>query len=241
MNTVRISALVGAIAFLVGLAFATFSELRLFLPALLTGLVVTLQVSALSFLLFLACSVLAALGRTSGSIAVGVFSGVYIEIFRGTSLLVQLFWLFFVLPEFGVVLAPMTAAVIGIGLNFGAYGAEVVRGAILSVPRGQTEACIALSMPEWTRLFRIVLPQAFAIMVPGMTNLTIELVKATAMVSAVTLVDMTSAAVKQNLIHYRTVEIFLITMLLYYCLCQIVRYGSKLLEVRVSRYRGAPG
>lgn len=241
MNTVRISALVGAIAFLVGLAFATFSDLKLFLPALLTGLVVTLKVSALSFALFLVCSLLAALGRTSGNLTVRLLSGVYIEIFRGTSLLVQLFWLFFVLPEFGLVLTPITAAVLGIGLNFGAYGAEVVRGAILSVPRGQTEACIALNMQEWKRLFRVVLPQAFAIMVPGMTNLTIELVKATAMVSAVTLVDITSAAVKQNLIHYRTVEIFLITMLLYYCLCQVVRYGSKLLEGHVSRYRGALG
>ncbi len=239
MNTVRICALVGAVTFLVGLAFATFSDLKLFLPALLTGLVVTLKLSALSFVLFLVCSVLAALGRTGGSTAIRLASGIYIEIFRGTSLLVQLFWLFFVLPEFGIVLTPTTAAVLGIGLNFGAYGAEVVRGAIQSVPRGQSEACIALNMSEWKRLFRIVLPQAFVIMVPGMTNQTIELVKATAMVSAVTLVDMTSAAVKQNLIHYRTVEIFLITMLLYYCLCQVVRYGSKLLEVRVSRYRGA--
>ena len=241
MNTARISALVGAIAFLVGLAFATFSELKLFLPALLKGLVITLQVSALSCVLFLFCSVLAALGRTSANTAVRFAAGTYVEIFRGTSLLVQLFWLFFVLPEFGVVLTPMTAAVLGMGLNFGAYGAEVVRGAISSVPRGQSEACIALNMPEWKRLSRIVLPQAFAIMVPGMTNLTIELVKATAMVSAVTLVDVTSAAVKQNLIHYRTVEIFLITMLLYYCLCQVIRYGSKLLEERVSRYRGALG
>jgi polar amino acid transport system permease protein len=237
MKTVRISASVGVVAFLLGLTFATFSEMRVFLPALLTGAVVTIQIALLSFGLFMVCAALAALGRISRFRGARVFAGLYIEIFRGTSLLVQLFWLFFVLPEFGVVLSPTLAGVLGLGLNFGAYGAEVVRGAILAVPKGQTEACTALNIPEHKRMLHIVLPQAFGIMVPGMANQTIELIKATSLVSAVTLVDITSAAVKQNLIHYRTIEIFLVTLLLYYCLCQLIRFSADLLEARVTRYR----
>ena len=239
MNNRRMSALVGVVAFLLGLFFATFSELRIIFPALLNGAVITVQISALSFVVFAVLSVAAALGKLSPVRWLRWVATSYIEVFRGTSLLVQLFWLFFVLPEFGVVIAPITAAVLGIGLNFGAYGAEVVRGAISSVPRGQREACTALNIPEWKQMLRIVFPQAFAIMVPGMTNQTIELVKSTSMISAVTLVDITSASVKQNLIHFRTVEIFLVTIVLYYCLCQLIRFGSEMLEERVSRYRGA--
>src|SRR3546814_12809856 len=82
------------------------------------------------------------------------------DLFRGTSALVQLFWLFFVLPHFGLTLEPLTVAVAALGLNVGAYGAEVVRGAIDAVPRGQWEATIALNMSRMEALRRIILPQA---------------------------------------------------------------------------------
>lgn len=232
----RVAAIAALIAFLVGMSFATFSELRVFLPALLRGAVVTVQVSVLSVILFYISAVLAGLGKISPFAPVRWLSIVYIEVFRGTSLLVQLFWFFFVLPEFGITLSPMEAGVIGIGLNFGAYGAEVVRGAIVSVPRGQWEAATALNMPAWKRTMRIVLPQALIVMIPGMSNLTIEMIKATALVSAVTLVDITYASVQQNQIHYRTIEIFLVTLLLYYCLAQLVRFGAGMLEERAMRH-----
>lgn len=231
-------ALIGALlAFVAGMVFATFSELRVFLPALLSGGIVTLQVSILSMLVFITLSILAGVGRSSSILPVRWFCAVYVEVFRGTSLLVQLFWLFFVLPEFGIVLSPLLAGVIAIGLNYGAYGAEIVRGALRSVPKGQIEAGIALNMPKWKRMFRIVFPQAVLIMLPGMGNQTIELIKSTALVSAVTLVDITYAAVLQNSIYYRTIEIFTITMLLYYILSQLVRFGVAALEARASRYR----
>ena len=221
------------------MSFATFSELRIFLPALLKGAVVTVEVSIYSALLFYAAAFLAGIGRLSPVAPIRWLTSVYIEVFRGTSLLVQLFWFFFVLPEFGLTLSPMVAGVIGVGLNFGAYGAEVVRGGITSVPKGQWEACIALNLPNWKRMVRVIFPQAFAIMVPGLGNLTIEMIKATAVVSAVTLVDITYAAVKQNMIHYRTIEIFMVTLLLYYCLSQLVRFGAGILEQWASRYRPA--
>ncbi len=235
MNRAAIVAVL--IAFLIGMAFATFSEMRVFLPALLKGAVVTLQVSIQSIILFLVMSFLAGIGRSRGHVTVRWVSTIYIEVFRGTSLLVILFWMFFVLPEFGVVLSPMVAGVIAVGLNFGAYGAEVVRGAIAAVPRGQFEAADALNMSPYRRMVRIILPQAIAIMIPGLSNLTIELIKATALVSAVTLVDITYAAVQQNQLHYRTVEIFAIALLLYYVLAQFVRFGGAALEDRFTRHR----
>ena len=155
------------------------------------------------------------------------------EVIRG----VQLFWFFYVLPEFGIVLSPVMAATVAMGLNFGAYGAEVVRGAVSAVDKGQWEACVALNIPRHKQALRIIYPQAIVIMIPGMANLTIELLKATSMVSAVTLVDITSAAVKQNLIYFRTVEIFFATLIIYYCLCQIIRLVADMLEKWSSRYR----
>lgn len=232
----RIVAVFALTGFLVGLSFATFSEMRIFLPAMLRGAVVTLQVSILSALLFFVMSFVAGIAKDSRVVPVRWTATVYIEVFRGTSLLVQLFWLYFVLPEFGVVLSPMTAGVLGVGLNFGAYGAEIVRGAVAAVPRGQLEASVALNLPEWKHLVRIVIPQAVIVMTPGMTNLTIELIKATALVSAVTLVDITYASVQQNQLHYRTLEIFAITVMLYYCFAQFVRFAGSTLEDRFSRH-----
>ena len=232
----RLSAIAALIAFLAGLVFATFSELRVFLPALLNGAVVTVQVSVLSAIVFYLSAFLAGVGKISPFAPVRWISIVYIEIFRGTSLLVQLFWFFFVLPEFGLTLSPMTAGVVGIGLNFGAYGAEIVRGAITSIPKGQWEAATALNMPDWKRMIRIVLPQALVVMIPGFGNLTIEMIKATAVVSAVTLVDITYASVQQNQLHYRTLEIFMITLILYYCFAQLVRFGAGMLEEHSKRH-----
>ncbi len=232
----RVAIVVALISFLVGLSVATFAELRIFLPAILNGAVVTVQISVLSFVLFLFLSVIAGIGRSHGGQVVRWISVIYIEVFRGTSLLVILFWMFFVLPEFGVFLSPVLAGVLGIGLNFGAYGAEVVRGAISAVPRGQSEATIALNMSPYRRMTRIVFPQAVAITIPGMTNLTIELIKATALVSAVTLSDITYAAVLQNQLHFRTVEIFGVALMLYYCFAQFVRIGGAALEERFTRH-----
>lgn len=232
----RVVAVALLAAFLTGLAFATFSETRIFLPALLRGMVVTFQVSAGAFVIYIASSVLAGIARATGGRFVRAAAAVYVEVFRGTSLLVQLFWLFFVLPEFGVVLSPMVAGILGIGLNFGAYGAEVVRGSVSSVHRGQWEAGTALNIPRRHRIFRVILPQAMVSSIPSLGNLAIEMIKATSVVSAVTLVDITFASVQQNQLYYRTVEIFMITLLLYYIFSQIVRFCVSMLESRAMRH-----
>ena len=236
MMSARFAGSLALLGFLGGLSIATFADLKVFLAPILTGAVVTVQVSVMAWIVFIAMSVSAGMARARGTGIVRWVAIGYIEVFRGTSLLVILFWLFFVMPEFGVNLSPMTAGVLGVGLNFGGYGAEVVRGAVLAVPRGQTEATIALNMNSRHRLVRIIFPQAVAIMIPGMTNLTIEMIKATALVSAVTLVDITYASVQQNQLYFRTAEIFSITLLLYYCLAQFIRFGGSALESRFTAH-----
>ena len=232
----RVAILAALGAFIIGLSVATFAELRIFLQPILRGAVVTLQISICSWLLFLAASFFAGLGRFQKNKIIRWISTIYIEVFRGTSLLVILFWLFFVVPEFGLYLSPFLAGVIGVGLNFGGYGAEVVRGALTAVPVGQKEAAVALNIKPRNYVFRILVPQAVAIMIPGMVNLTIELIKATALVSAITLVDITYAAVQQNQLHFRTLEVFSIALLLYYCFAQFVRFGGAALEERFTRH-----
>lgn len=210
------------------------TELQKYIPNLIKGGIVTIKVSVLGLILFFIMSFLAGIAR-------GFFKGVikwiaiiYIEIFRGTSLLVILFWLFFVLPEFGIFLSPLTAGVIGLGLNFGAYGAEVVRGAVKSVTKNQQEAAIALNMKPNKYLTRIVVPQVFVITIPGLTNLSMELIKGTSLVAGITISELTFAAMKLNGIFFKPIEVFGIALLFYYFFAQFLRLISIYLEDRFS-------
>ncbi|KUJ68353.1 ectoine/hydroxyectoine ABC transporter permease subunit EhuC, partial [Streptomyces albus subsp. albus] len=160
-------------------------------PRVRSGLWVTLQATVLGALL---AGVLAfALGLMAGSrllLARGV-SRVVVEFFRGTSLYIQLFWLYYAMPLLtGYELTPVICGVVAFGLNFGAYGAEVVRGAINSVPRGQYEAAIALNLSPSRRLWKVILPQAWVQMIPSFTNLLIQLLKATPLLWLISAADL---------------------------------------------------
>src|SRR4051812_5480819 len=170
------------------------SEIRPFYPFLAHGLLVTLEVTGLALLVAIGVSFVAAFGRMAALRPVRWLAGAFIEVFRGTSVVVQLFWFFFALPLLGLRLAPMEAAVLGLGLNQGAYGAEIVRGAIGSVARGQGEAAVALNMTPVLRMRRVILPQAIPRMLPPFGNVAIDTLKATALVSLVTVSDLTFRA-----------------------------------------------
>lgn len=210
-------------------------------PALFEGAVVTVEIAVLAAALALILAFLAGLGRISRWRPVRAGSAVYIEFFRGTSLLVQLFWLFFVLPQFGILLPPLAVAVLGIGLNYGAYGAEVVRGAVLAVPRGQTEAAVALNMTPCKALWRVVLPQAAIAMVPPWGNLLVQLVKATSLVSLITITDLTFRAYQLNQLTMRTGEIFGSVLVIYLGLALAVSTTMRRLERLLARGRGRVG
>ena len=214
---------------------ATQETYRIFVPGLLQGAVLTAKITVLGALLAVAMGVLAALGKLYGPLLVRWLANIYIEIFRGTSALVQLFWLFFVLPHFGITLEPITAAVIGLGLNLGAYGAEVVRGAVQAVPRGQWEASTALNMTRAMALRRIVLPQAFVAMIPPWGNLFIELLKATSLVSLITITDLTFKAKGISDVTLRTAEVFNVALVIYLCIALVITYAMRTLERSATR------
>ncbi|MDW6023453.1 ectoine/hydroxyectoine ABC transporter permease subunit EhuC [Mesorhizobium sp. BAC0120] len=213
---------------------ATQQAYSIFLPGLLQGAVLTLEIAALGSILAVVMGVLAALARLYGALPLRWLATAYVEIFRGTSALVQLFWLFFVLPEFGILLDAFTVAVLALGLNVGAYGSECVRGAIQSVPRGQWEASTALNMSQAQMLRRIILPQAFVAMIPPWGNLFIELLKSTALVSLITLSDLAFKAQQMNQSTFKTVPIFTMVLLIYLAMSLMLTIGMRLLEKRAS-------
>ncbi|WP_173931798.1 ectoine/hydroxyectoine ABC transporter permease subunit EhuC [Chelativorans sp. Marseille-P2723] len=221
--------------FTAGLVVSSFAGFREFIPGLLEGAWVTVQITAGGAILAVAMALFAAMARMYGPAPLRWLAVAYIEVFRGTSALVQLFWLFFVLPHFGITLEPITVAVTALGLNIGAYGAEVVRGAVNAVPRGQWEATIALNMPRHLALRRIILPQAFLAMIPPWGNLFIELLKATALVSLITISDLTFRAQQMNQTTFRTVEIFTIVLIMYLAISILITVGMRTLERYASR------
>jgi polar amino acid transport system permease protein len=225
------------LSFIAGLVVASFAGFREFLPPLLEGAWVTVQITVAACALAVVCGLIAGLGKMSPWWPVRWLAIAYIEVFRGTSALVQLFWLFFVLPHFGITLDPIPVAILALGLNVGAYGAEVVRGAILAVPRGQYEASIALNMSPLTRMRRIILPQAMIAMIPPWGNLFIELLKATALVSLITVGDLTFRAYQLNQATLQTVQIFLLVLFMYLGIALVITYLMRGLERRMTRGR----
>jgi polar amino acid transport system permease protein len=200
----------------------------------LQGAVTTIEITVAAGLLATVMAFLAGLARGSAFWPIRVLALVYIEVFRGISLLVQLFWLFFVLPFFGINLEPITTAILGLGLCNGAYGAEIVRGAILAVPKGQREAGVALNYRRQQLMWRIIIPQAVPAMLPPFGNLMIELLKATALVSLITIHDLSFQAMTLRTTTMRTVEPFCVVLLGYFAIAMLITAGFKLLERRVN-------
>ncbi len=189
---------------------------------LLDGTWITAQQTVLSIVLAVAIAVLMGLMRLSGNFFVRGVASCYIELFRGTSLLVQLYWIFFVLPLFGFTLEKFVAGFVAVGMNLGAYGAEVVRGAIQSVPRGQYEASIALNLSPMARMRRIIFPQAILIMIPQWGNLFIELLKATALVSLISVADLMFQAKQINASTFLSAQAFGTALVIYYIMARLI-------------------
>lgn len=191
------------------------------LPALLEGSLVTLQLALASTVLGGLLSFSAGIGKLSSNFLVRTVSVVYIEIFRGTSLLVQMFWLFFALPLVGLSLSPVLAGILALSLNIGAYGAEVVRGAIQSVAKAQSEAAVALNFSRRYTLWHIVLPQALVEMMPPFGNLVVQNLKDTALVSLITLSDLTFRAQNIRNLTLESMPVYSTTLVLYFIMALI--------------------
>lgn len=205
-----------------------------YLGLILKGAVTTLELTVLGCLLALVVAFVAGLGRMSRFWSVRALATTYIEFFRGTSIFVQLFWAYFVLPLIGIPLSPFFAGVLALGLNVGAYGAEVVRGAIIAVPREQHEACVALNLGRWQKLRHVILPQAFVLMLPTFGNNAIELLKGTAVVSLISISDMTFQAQVVRSQTGNTAIPFLTILLLYFAISMVISISVRRLERRLS-------
>lgn len=214
---------------------------------LLEGTLVTVQVIVGSFVLGTVMSLIMGVARLSHRRWLRGWALVYIEFARGISAIILLFIMFFAIPILVGLegMSPMLAGILALGLNMGAYGAEVVRGAIQSVPRGQTEASIALNLTERQRLRHIVLPQAIPIILPPYGNLTIEVLKGTALVSLISLTDITRVALvmRQNRVlsddPLNVPLLFVNVLIIYLILSQIIAQLFKLAERRTAKKFGS--
>lgn len=207
------------------------------LPSLLQGLAITLQVFGGALVLAVPLAFVAGLARLSRWPWLSWPAATYVEVFRGTSALVQLFWFYYVLPLFGISMPALLAGMLVLGLNAGAYGAEVVRGAVKAVPPGQREAALALNFTPRQVLARVVLPQALAAVLPPAGNLLIELLKNTALVSLITIGDLTFRAQLLRADTLLTLEIFTLVLLLYFGTALLITAAVRALErwLRVRR------
>lgn len=216
-----------------------FSLLAEEFPQVRSGLWVTLQATVLGALL--AGALAFALGLMAGSrllLARG-FSRVVVEFFRGTSLYIQLFWLYYAMPLVtGYELTPVVCGVVAFGLNFGAYGAEVVRGAINSVPRAQYEAAIALNLSPSRRLWKVTLPQAWVQMIPSFTNLLIQLLKATPLLWLISAADLMTVVQTLRDRTGETLTAYLTLLAAYFVLAYALTMLMNLLERSAKRRLG---
>lgn len=202
---------------------------------LLRGLAVTLEITAAAGALAVVIALAAGLARASRSRWLRWPAAVYVEVFRGTSALVQLFWFYFVLPFFGVALTAFAAGTLVLALNTGAYGSEIVRGALRAVPRGQHEAAAALNLGAFQTLRHVLLPQAVPAMLPPAGNLAIELLKNTALVSLITITELTFTAQLLRAETLRSAEIFSLVLALYFAVALCITAGMRLIERRAAR------
>ena len=210
---------------------------------LLSGAWVTVQLTLYSSVLGAVFAFLFGVGRLSHHWWVKAISVSFIEIFRGTSLLVQLFWLFFALPMLGQLigidlrLPPVLAGTLALALNIGAYGAEVVRGAIQAVPPSQYEAAKALAFNARQTMWRIAVPQAIPEMMPTFGNLAIQNLKDTALVSLIGLADMAFRAEQIRNFTQDSTTIYTMLLFMYFGMAQVISGLMHLLERYTSRWR----
>lgn len=203
---------------------------------LVEGALVTIEVTALAVAWGTVAAILLGIASRSPIAPLRWLVRIYVEIVRGVSAIILLVWLYFALPLFGPELSSLQAGVLALGLNLSAYGAELVRGALQAVPKGQSEAAIAINLSGRQRMWSIVLPQAMVTMLPPYGNLVIEVMKASSLVYLVSLRDITQRA--QNMRQLReaeTIDIFAAALVLYFAISLAIIGITRLLERHYGR------
>ncbi|SDL15253.1 amino acid ABC transporter permease [Arthrobacter sp. ok362] len=207
------------------------------LGPLLTGAITgTIPLALASFGLGLLLALVVALMRLSRNRVVSAVARIYISVIRGTPLLVQLFVIFYGLPSVGITISPWPSAIIAFSLNVGGYAAEVIRAAILSVPKGQWEAGHTIGMSRHQTLVRIILPQAARVSVPPLSNTFISLVKDTSLASLILVTELFRVAQQVAAFSQEFMLLYLEAAVIYWIICLVLASGQSALEKRLDRY-----
>lgn len=205
-------------------------------PILMGAVTGTIPVALASFGLGLVLALLVALMRLSRNVVLSSIARVYISVIRGTPLLVQLFVIFYGLPSVGITISPWPSAIIAFSLNVGGYAAEVIRAAILSVPKGQWEAGHTIGMSRRQTLVRIILPQAARVSVPPLSNTFISLIKDTSLASLILVTELFRQAQQVAAFSQEFMLLYLEAAVIYWVICLVLAGGQSALEKRLDRY-----
>ncbi|WDF33856.1 amino acid ABC transporter permease [Arthrobacter agilis] len=207
-----------------------------FWPMLSGGLMGTIPLSLASFALGLALALVIALMRISGQPVLSAVARAYVSVIRGTPLLVQLFVIFYGLPSIGATIDPWPSAIIAFSLNVAGYAAEILRAAILSVPKGQWEAGHTIGMSRGLTLRRVILPQAARVSVPPLSNTFISLVKDTSLASLILVGELFREAQQIASFSQQFLLIYIEAAAIYWVFCLVLSGGQSALEKRLDRY-----
>ncbi len=207
-----------------------------FWPMLQGGLTGTIPLSISSFVLGLSLALVVALMRISRQPVLSAVARGYVSIIRGTPLLVQLFVIFYGLPSIGLTIDPWPSAIIAFSLNVAGYAAEILRAAILSVPKGQWEAGHTIGMSRTLTLRRVILPQAARVSVPPLSNTFISLVKDTSLASLILVTELFREAQQIAAFSQQFMLLYLEAAAIYWVFCLVLSSGQSVLEKRLDRY-----
>ncbi|MFK9090799.1 amino acid ABC transporter permease [Bacillus salipaludis] len=207
-----------------------------FIPMLKAGIVFTVPLTLISFFLGLALALLTAMARISGVKVLDAIARFYVWVVRGTPLLVQLFIIFYGLPSIGVTIGPLPSAIIGFTISVGAYNSEIIRAAILSIPKGQWEAGYSIGMSYRQALRRIILPQATRVSIPPLSNSFISLVKDTSLAATITVTEMFRVAQQITATTYEPLVLYCVAALIYLMFSTVLSSAQGRMEKRLDRY-----
>ncbi|GGP12164.1 amino acid ABC transporter permease [Oceanobacillus neutriphilus] len=206
------------------------------LPLLEGAIRYTIPLALVTFAIGLVIAVLTALARIFGNKLSRGIARFYISVIRGTPLLVQLFIIFYGLPSIGLTIDPLISAIIGFSLNVGAYASEIIRAAILSIPKVQWEAAYSVGMTRAQALRRIVLPQASRVSIPPLSNSFIGLVKDTSLASLILVTELFRRAQEIAATNYEFLFVYCIAAIIYWVVCFILSVIQGRIEVRLDRH-----
>jgi polar amino acid transport system permease protein len=216
------------------------TEMISFLPALLEGAYLTITVSLLSFALATMIGLLVGIARISRLLPLRMLATPYVQFIRGTPLLLQLFFIYYVLPYAGIILSPFVSGLLGLTLNYSAYMAEVFRGGVLAIPKGQWEAGLSIGMSRRLLLRRIILPQALRIVLPALGNFFVSIFKDSALVSVVTMRDLMFSGQILAAATFKHFEIFAMVAAIYFLIsyptAKFVEYIEQRLDISRAKH-----